>query len=138
LRSADINAYVKQLTGREASAKDFRTWGATVLAAVTLAALDPTHLTAALRKRQVAIAVKQVAVQLGNTPAVARNSYIDPRVFDRYRDGYRIDLALVDGDHPSTALQGEVEDAVLDLVTGERRSPLLKRRAQDSRSAAPV
>jgi DNA topoisomerase I len=127
IRSTDINTYVKEQTGLDASAKDFRTWGATVLAAVALAASDPGDLTASGRKRQIAIAVKRVALQLGNTPAVARGSYIDPRVFDRYRDGYRVDPALIDGERSSSALQGEVEDAVLDLVSGERRSPLLKR-----------
>ena len=118
LRSSDINAYLKEQTGLDVSAKDFRTWGATVLAAVTLAATDPERLTPSTRKRRIADAVKQVATQLGNTPAVARSSYIDPRVFDRYRDGYRIDLALVGDEDPSTTLQGDVEDAVLDLLTG--------------------
>ena len=92
LRSADINAWLKEATGEDVSAKDFRTWGATVLAAVALAvvrARRPRPRPA--RKRAITRAVKEVAHYLGNTPAVARASYIDPRVFDRYRDGETID-----------------------------------------------
>src|SRR6476619_6789178 len=76
IKSADINAWLKQATGEDISAKDFRTWGATVLAAV-------------------ARAVKEVARYLGNTPAVARASYIDPRVLDRFADGETIYFVLV-------------------------------------------
>ncbi|MCW2967827.1 MAG: topoisomerase, partial [Solirubrobacteraceae bacterium] len=110
------------------SAKDFRTWGATVLAAVTLAASRPAGFSATKRKRLITHAVKEVARFLGNTPAVARASYIDPRVFDRFRDGVVIDTDLL-GDDDGTALQGRVEDAVLDLITGEsvHRSPMLER-----------
>ena len=70
--------------------------------------------------------VKEVAHHLGNTPAVARASYIDPRVFDRYRDGVTIAGTLPglaeEGD--GTAIQGAVEGAVLELLTGEDSSAL--------------
>ena len=73
--------------------------------------------------------MKEVAHYLGNTPAVCRASYIDPRVFDRYRDG--IVIAVHDFEHEpeGTAIQGEVEEAVLDLITGSgrRASPGLDR-----------
>lgn len=117
VKSPDINAYIKDATHREASAKDFRTWGATVLAAVSLAVLEEPHSPTA-RKRRISWVVKQVAHHLGNTPAVARASYIDPRVFDRYRDGQTIERALVKlGDDPeATAIQGPIEKAVLDLL----------------------
>src|ERR671917_596653 len=98
VRSPDINAYLKAATGRDISAKDFRTWGATVLAAVGLAVTAPRHLGPTARKRAIVRAVKEVAFYLGNTPTVARNSYIDPRVFDRYRDGQTIRLELVGAD----------------------------------------
>jgi DNA topoisomerase I len=62
-------------------------------------------------------AVKEVAYYLGNTPAVARASYIDPRVFDRFRDGQAIAPGLVGADE-GTAIQGAVEEAVLDLLVG--------------------
>ena len=104
--------------GLDISAKDFRTWGATVLAEVGLAVTEPAHLGKTARKRAIVRAVKEVAFYLGNTPAVARNSYIDPRVFDRYRDGETINgkLGLI-GDEPgATAIQGPIEEAVLDLL----------------------
>ncbi len=117
VRSPDINAYLKAATGRDVSAKDFRTWGATVLMAVGLAVTQPERLSQTARKRAIARAVKEVAFYLGNTPAVARNSYIDPRVVDRYRDGQTIKLALNLGAEPgATAIQGPVEEAVLDLL----------------------
>ena len=88
VRSDDVNAYIKEAAGGEAfSAKDFRTWHATVLAAVALAAHDPPPSSAAARKRAIAEAVKGVAALLGNTPAVCRRSYIDPRVIDRFQSG---------------------------------------------------
>lgn len=75
------------------------------------------------RKRASTRAIKEVAHYLGNTPAVARASYIDPRVFDRYRDGETIDYGLVaaggeasNGD--ATAIQGPLEKAVLKLLEG--------------------
>jgi DNA topoisomerase IB len=119
VRSEDINDYLKGVTGEDVSAKDFRTWGATVLAAVALAVSGEVAATQSGRKRAVSRAVKEVAHYLGNTPAVARASYIDPRVFDRYRDGKTIAgaLTLVPDDGNRPAIQGPVEEAVLDLLT---------------------
>ena len=116
VRSPDINAYLKAATGLDISAKDFRTWGATVLAAVALSVTAPELLSRTARKRAIVRAVKEVAFYLGNTPAVARTSYIDPRVFDRYRDGQTIPLDLVGADPGATAIQGPVEEAVLGLL----------------------
>jgi DNA topoisomerase I len=122
LRSEDINAWLKEATGQDVSAKDFRTWGATVLAAVALSVSEEARATRTGRKRAITRAIKEVAHYLGNTPAVARASYIDPRVFDRYRDGEAIDYRLVaaagerNGD--ATAIQGPLEKAVLKLLEG--------------------
>src|SRR4051794_5890830 len=116
VKSADINAYLKAATGRDVSAKDFRTWNATVLAAVTLAASHPDEFSLTKRKRLITHAVKHVAYYLGNTPAVARASYIDPRVFDRFRDGEVIDVHSIADDEDLTAIQGPVEKAVLGLL----------------------
>jgi DNA topoisomerase-1 len=118
IRSDDINEYLKDTTGEDISAKDFRTWGATVLAAVALAVSGEVSATKTGRKRAIARAVKEVAHYLGNTPAVARASYIDPRVFDRYRDGVTIAgaLSLVAEEDDTPAIQGPVEEAVLDLI----------------------
>lgn len=115
LRSVDINEYLQQLVGEEFSAKDFRTWHGTVLAAVALAG-EQKPVSDAAAKRTTAAAVKEVAEQLGNTPAVCRRSYIDPRVFDRYRDGVTLDLSLVGGGRLSDRGRERIERSVLDLV----------------------
>jgi len=124
VRSADINAYIKEVTGGDFSAKDFRTWNATVLAAVALAvSAGATSPTA--RKRAVARAMQEVAHYLGNTPAVCRSSYVDPRVVDRFLAGATIapalERALVEApagaaEAGTLLTQGPIEDAVLDLL----------------------
>lgn len=118
VRSADINAYLKDATHRDVSAKDFRTWGATVVAAVALGVAEPQVRSKTARRRAVTHAVREVAHYLGNTPAVARASYIDPRVFDRFRDGESIHAALpkLGSDLDAPAIQGPVERAVLRLL----------------------
>ncbi|HEV2062124.1 MAG TPA: DNA topoisomerase IB [Solirubrobacteraceae bacterium] len=122
VRSPDINAYLKEVTGLDVSAKDFRTWNATVLAAVALAVSGVARGTKTGRKRAITRAVKEVAHYLGNTPAVARASYIDPRVFDRFNDGLTIDpaIAVTRADEP--AIQGAVEEAVLHLLDENERA----------------
>jgi DNA topoisomerase IB len=134
VKSPDIRAYVKEAGGEEYTAKDFRTWAGTVLAAVALAATDPERRKAKTNnKRMISAAVKQVAYFLGNTPAVARASYIDPRVFDRFRDGYTIEPVLIDlaeePDIGQPAIQGRVEEAVLDLINEPRKSELVEKAA---------
>jgi DNA topoisomerase I len=79
LRSEDINAYIQEYAGPDFSAKDFRTWHGTVLAALALAG-EPKPSSEAAGKRTIKAAVEQVAEALGNTPAVCRRSYIAPRV----------------------------------------------------------
>jgi DNA topoisomerase IB len=132
IRSDDINDYVKQVTAHDFSAKDFRTWNATVLAAVALAADGTRAETKTARKRAVNAAVEAVAVYLGNTPAVCRASYIDPRVFDRYRSGWTIGAALAreggDADLADERTRTRIEAAVLDLIE-DRESPALARLA---------
>ena len=90
LDSARVNDYVRESTGLDATAKDFRTWHATVLAAAALAETDEPGETKASRKRAVSGAMKEVAEFLGNTPAQARASYVDPRVVDAYEEGKTI------------------------------------------------
>jgi DNA topoisomerase-1 len=131
VRSDDINEYVKAVTASEHSAKDFRTWNATMLAAVALASREVPD-TKTGRKRAIRAAVEAVATLLGNTPAVCRASYIDPRVIDRYISGWTIAPALEDlGGTPDLAKEGtraRVESAVLDLIQ-EDESPALARAA---------
>ena len=136
ISSADINAYLREVLGAEVSAKDFRTWHATVLTAVGLAVSTQAPTTESARKRAVNRVVKEVSTYLGNTPAVCRSSYIDPRVIDLYDDGVTIAWSLerlgLDADFGQPATHGAVEGAVLTLLkkpakaSGRRRatSPL--------------
>ena len=114
--------YVKDATSHDFSAKDFRTWNATVLAAVALAGGDGKPRSKTAYKRAAAEAVKTVAAYLGNTPAVARASYIDPRVFDRFRSGWTIAETLRDVGEPDLGdprKRARIEAAVLELLEGE-------------------
>jgi DNA topoisomerase-1 len=116
VRSEDINSYLKDTIGGEYSAKDFRTWNATLLAAVRISIHGPE-----LRpKRAIAATVADVAEYLGNTPAVCRKSYIDPRVFDRYRSGWTIAETLNpeqrSPDLADDRARRRIEVAVLDLL----------------------
>ncbi len=125
VRSDQISDHLKSKIGEQYSAKDFRTWNATVLAAVSLAADGSDAVSQRARKRAIDGAVRGVAEVLGNTPAVARRSYVDPRVFDRYLSGWTIAGALdrigaLDG--PDDRQRRRLERAVLDLLHDERDS----------------
>jgi DNA topoisomerase IB len=116
VRSDDINAYLKEHSGGcEISAKDFRTWHATVLAAVVLAGTPAKSTTG--RRKAVVAAMKEVSGYLGNTPTVAKASYVDPRVVDLYHHGTVINLPPGDGD-PLTAhgARSQAEKALLELL----------------------
>lgn len=134
VKSSDINDYLKSLTGETFTAKDFRTWNATVLAAVSLVPFVGAKSKTA-RTRAVSQAVKDVARYLGNTPAVCRASYIDPRVFDRFRSGWTIWPAMegLAGDGPAALNELEtqeiVEEAVIDLIEDRRGSDALEKTA---------
>ncbi|MDB5097018.1 MAG: putative topoisomerase [Cyanobacteria bacterium RYN_339] len=82
----DVNAYLKEVLGASFSAKDFRTWNGTLMAAKVLAAYGPKE-TASARKQVMVRTVRAVSRYLGNTPAIARASYISPRVFEAYEQG---------------------------------------------------
>jgi DNA topoisomerase-1 len=122
VKSIDINTYLKEVTGGDFTAKDFRTWSATVLAGVALARRSDVA-TQTARKRAVVAAVKEVAEQLGNTPAVCRSSYIYPRIIDDYLAGLTIAPALDDLDESKMGeweYRDAVDAAVLSLIEGER------------------
>lgn len=85
IHSDDVNEYIKEVMGEEFSAKDFRTWGGTLLASMELSQTERSHHINE-RKKAVTECVKRVAQKLGNTPAIARASYIDPRVIKAYVD----------------------------------------------------
>jgi DNA topoisomerase-1 len=92
LAAEEINEDVRRRTGGEFSAKDFRTLHGTAAAAVSLARTGPRD-TAAARKRAIADAVRAASDELNNTPAIARGSYVDPRLLDAYEAGDTIDPA---------------------------------------------
>lgn len=89
IKPADLNRYLKEATASEFSLKDFRTWGASVLAAVRLAELGPADSQTATA-RNIVKAIKFVAEELGNTPAVCRASYVHPAILDAYEKGLTI------------------------------------------------
>lgn len=138
VRSDDINAFLRELSGAEYSAKDFRTWNATVLAAVALgASAHAAGGSKAARRRARTRAIEEVARYLGNTPAVARASYIDPRVFDRFDSGWTIAPVLPDAaDLTDSKMRAKVEAAVLDLIEDHRRSDAVERGAEGLPEAA--
>jgi DNA topoisomerase IB len=137
ISSADINGYLKEVIGEDVSAKDFRTWHATVLMAVGLAVSTSAPTSPSARKRAVSRAVTEVSHYLGNTPAVCRSSYIDPRVIDLYDDGVTITQSLArlgaDADFGQPATHGAIEAAVLRML----RSPKRPKRAQRSTAGRP-
>ncbi|QDC24176.1 DNA topoisomerase IB [Georgenia yuyongxinii] len=121
ITSTDINAYIKDRVGSDASAKDFRTWHGTVLAALELAArsADVESERALLRAEREAVAA--VAGYLGNTPAVSRSAYIDSRLIELAHDGETVDPGLArrvikpeEETPPDT--RGKPEQAVIDLL----------------------
>jgi DNA topoisomerase IB len=90
LTARRLNAYIGEFMGEEFTAKDFRTWGGTLIAAVSLAERGPAE-TETEAKRVIAGVMRTVGEQLGNTPAVARASYVSPAVVEQYLDGRTID-----------------------------------------------
>jgi DNA topoisomerase-1 len=141
VRSSDVNEYVREVAGADFTAKDFRTWNATVLMAVELARAelardDDAPLSESARKRLVAACVRSVAAHLNNTPAVARRSYIDARVIDLFDDGVTIDLEALDAMPDADAAQGpaaraheQAERLVLAMMRDPRRRRGLRRAA---------
>src|SRR5215204_1652685 len=127
VRSDHINEYIKAIAGEDFSAKDFRTWHGTVLAAVALAVSGGAAASKTARERAISRAVKEVAYYLGNTPAVCRASYIDPRVFDAYQGGLIIRPALEEAaEAPAGEMaihQPALEKAVLDLIDERSSAP---------------
>jgi DNA topoisomerase I len=131
VKAEDVNAYLKEAAGGDFSAKDFRTWNATALCAVALAVRAQQATSRTSRRRLVTAAIDEVATFLGNTPAVARGSYIDPRVIDRFEEGLTVAAALAaeherleeDEPVPEQNVSERVRRAVLDLIAGDEDAP---------------
>ncbi|MBM6580116.1 DNA topoisomerase IB [Microvirga sp. BT689] len=86
ISSADVNAYLKEITGRDITAKDFRTWAGTVLAALALMEFEEFD-SQAKAKKNIRAAIEKVSSRLGNTPSICRKCYVHPEVFSSYLDG---------------------------------------------------
>lgn len=116
LNPSQVNDYIREATGLDATAKDFRTWHATVLAAAALATTEEPGKSKASRKRAVAAAMREVSDFLGNTPALARSSYVDPRVVEAYESGRTIGAAARRTHPTADDRQAALERAVLRLL----------------------
>jgi DNA topoisomerase IB len=124
VRSVDVNQHLRDISGTDMSAKDFRTWHATVLMAVALAASATVPHSSSAINRAITRAYREVAEYLGNTPAVCRKSYVDPNVVELFEQGRTIapDLEQL-GSEPAYGLatQGPIEQAVVRLLSGDQR-----------------
>lgn len=113
--STDVNAYLRDISGSEISAKDFRTWGGTVLAAAALSAFAKPD-TDTLAKANIKAAIDDVAGSLGNTPAICRKCYVHPALLDAYLDGA---FALRKAKRVGLSAH---ETAVLNFLTPKKRA----------------
>ncbi|MDB4936188.1 MAG: topoisomerase [Labilithrix sp.] len=139
VESSDVNEYLRQVSGAGFTAKDFRTWAGTVLAAQALEALAAFD-TKAAAKKNIVLAVKNVSSRLGNTPSVCRKCYVHPEIFDAYLDGHLVQTLQQRAERelrenlPSLSSE---EAAVLmllrDRLAGKRPSPP----AADAEEAPP-
>jgi DNA topoisomerase-1 len=145
VKSEDVNNYLREIARDEFTAKDFRTWSGTVLAAIALRQFECFD-TKAQAKRNVVAAIERVAERLGNTPAVCRKCYIHPVILESYLDGSTIEVILkktedaLSHDLPSlSAAEGAVlaflqqrlrRTAKTPLLTSLRRSVARQRRAR--------
>ena len=131
ITSADVNAYLKEITGRDITAKDFRTWAGTVLAALALKEFEEFD-SEAKAKKNIRAAIEKVSGRLGNTPSICRKCYVHPEVFSSYMDG---ELLLEIKEEIETELREDLpslkpeEAAVLTLLQ-ERLSREVKKQEE--------
>jgi DNA topoisomerase I len=135
--SNDVNEYLQDITGKDITAKDFRTWAGTVLAAMALSEMQ-TFDSAAQAKRNLRSAIENVAARLGNTPTICRKCYVHPEVLTSYLDGklmLDIQSAVEKELHDSLpGLQPE-EAAVLAMLRGRLAKEVSRGRARRTRAA---
>jgi DNA topoisomerase I len=121
--SADVNAYLREITGSDVTAKDFRTWAGTVMAALALMEIESADSQTGVKKN-IKAAIERVAARLGNTPTICRKCYVHPEVLDAYTQGELLLEVAADAEHAEEA-------AVLALL--ERRlSRTLEDQLEDS------
>ncbi|MEP0239647.1 MAG: DNA topoisomerase IB [Nitratireductor sp.] len=137
--SADVNAYLREIAGEEITAKDFRTWAGTVLAAITLREFEAVDTVAAAR-RNIRDAIECVASRLGNTPTICRKCYVHPEILSSYLNG----ALLIDVERRATATLGDAglapeEAAVLAFLrAGLRREKRRRRRGRGEATSPPL
>jgi DNA topoisomerase-1 len=117
--SGDINDYLREITGEEFTAKDYRTWGGTLIAAATLAAAGAEE-TQTAQKRTVAAAMRSTAEQLGNTATITRKCYVHPAVIDAYERGEVLDARVCSNRAGDLEHLRSCERAVLALIEPKR------------------
>jgi DNA topoisomerase-1 len=136
--SSDVNGYLKEITGKDITAKDFRTWAGTVLAAMALNEIESFD-SAAQAKRNLRAAIEKVAARLGNTPTICRKCYVHPEVMNSYMDG---NLVLELKAKAASELRGDVrnlkpeEAAVLALLRGRLAKEVERTAAKKPRARA--
>ena len=136
--SSDVNAYLKEITGKDITAKDFRTWSGTVLAAMALNEIESFD-SAAQAKRNLRAAIEKVAARLGNTPTICRKCYVHPEVLNCYMDG---NLVLELKSKAESELRGDVQNlkpeeaAVLALLRGRLAKEVERTAAKKPRAKA--
>jgi DNA topoisomerase-1 len=124
--SADVNAYLKEVTGQDITAKDFRTWAGTVLAALALQEFEAFD-TQAAQKKNIKSAIERVSARLGNTPTICRKCYIHPEVLSAYVEG---ELLLQVKERAEEELREDIaqlkpeEAAVLAMLEGRLKRTL--------------
>jgi DNA topoisomerase-1 len=130
--SRDVNDYLREIAGEDVTAKDFRTWAGTVLAATALREFaEVDSLTA--RNRNIVQAIESVAKRLGNTRAVCRKCYVHPAIVDAYLDGTTIEILIKKGGQlmsPPLSRRSREETAVLALLTRRSSRESMARRAK--------
>jgi DNA topoisomerase-1 len=119
IESADVNDYLRQISGQEFSAKDFRTWAGTVIAARALWPLGPAQSPAAARKN-VTAAVREAAARLGNTPTICRKCYVHPGIVESYLNGILVrergGRSIVAAEEPTIGLSEDEEEVLTFLL----------------------
>jgi DNA topoisomerase I len=149
--SADVNAYLREITGSDITAKDFRTWAGTVMAALALQEFEQFD-TKATQKKNLKAAIERVAARLGNTPTICRKCYVHPEILNSYAEGQllleikqevegelRDDLAALKPEEAAVLgllqarLNRTLTDQLEDSLTAVRKKP--RKHAADERHA---
>ena len=137
VNSGDVNGYLHQIAGEEFTAKDFRTWSGTVLAAVALRNLEG-FTTKAQARKNIVQAVESVAHRLGNTRAVCRKCYVHPAVIDGYLDGTLLkSIQGAAAPHPQSAV-AELRPDEAEVLTYLRQRAAAQRQAPQTRATTPT